>query len=175
MTAGGARPGSGRKKKAEAEGPARRRGRPTNAERDARLLAETEHLAKVTGNGEKLAALVAAHAALPPARRRAAPPAAAPPAGEPVKTVVIKAPAFTPEMAPDVTPKDYFLALMRDPNVSAERRDRAAQVAIAYVDAKPGEKKLGKKEQLALEATELSEDGGVFATGAPPTSAAPRH
>jgi hypothetical protein len=39
---------------------------------------------------------------------------------------------------PDVSPLDFLLGVMRDPNVSPELRMRAAQVAAPYVHAKAG-------------------------------------
>jgi len=158
MPNGGARPGSGRRKKVQEgpELPPRKRGRPSKADLAAR------DAATAAWNAEQAALKAAAPPAAP------APPEAVP-AGPPG---AVKPVAYTPEMPADVSPKDYFLILMRDPRVSAERRDRAAQVAIGYTEAKPGEAKLGKKEQRQQTADGLTKGGSskFGGVGRPPLS-----
>jgi hypothetical protein len=49
-------------------------------------------------------------------------------------------PVLSPEAAAQqsgLTPLAYLLSVMRDPTADPVRRDRAAQVAAAYVHAKP--------------------------------------
>ena len=40
-------------------------------------------------------------------------------------------------MHPELSPLDFFLAVMRDPSIPAEWRFRAAQAAAPYVHVKP--------------------------------------
>jgi len=154
MMNGGARPGSGRKKKlVETTEPPRKRGRPSNAERAARAAALGQSL---PGGQQPVGDAILPKSA---------------PAGEQILPKQAPA-AYTPEMPADIGPKDYFLTLMRDPRVSAERRDRAAQVAIGYVDVKPGEaaKKVGVKEQRLLDAADAVKPGNKYAPGRAPLS-----
>ena len=54
---------------------------------------------------------------------------------------------------PDLQPLEYFQAIMRDPNQSADRRDRAAAVILSFCHVKPSEKgKKGEKEEAAKKA-----------------------
>ena len=67
----------------------------------------------------------------------------------------------------DLTPLDYMLQVMNDPDADETRRDRMAQAAAPYVHAKPGETKPGKKE-VALETAQVVGSSGRFAVPPPP-------
>lgn len=156
MAQGGVRPGAGRpSEKIDMGLPPRKRGRPSKADLAARAALEAAYHAELQANGP------------PPAARDApTPPVADTP--RPLAGPTGKIVAYTPEMPPDVSPKDYLLALMRDPRVAPERRDKAAALAIAYVEPKPAaDGKKGKKEQRQEAAEEVAKDG-PFVPGAPP-------
>ena len=51
--------------------------------------------------------------------------------------------------AAQMSPLDYMLAVMRDPEADPIRRDRMAQAAAPFVHVKPGDSPQGKKEQAA--------------------------
>ena len=187
MARGGMRPGGGRMKKVVDESLApepRKRGRPSNADRAARAHALAVHEATLTG-GPMPPPLPPEPAKRPRGRPRkvpqaaspapAAPPAAPAPAAAPVSdpgpVYVIKAPPFTPEMPLEVMPLDYLLLIMRDSRVGAERRDRAAQIAIGFTNTKPGEAKKGKKEERQENAVARGAPGSRFAPTRAPLAA----
>lgn len=150
MPKGGIRAGAGRPStKIDMGLPPRKRGRPSKAALAERAAAEARYHAELAGEP------------LPPAATPEAPPRA---------TATGKIVAYTPEMPSDVTPRDYLLTLMRDPRVAPERRDKAAALAIAYVDAKPHEAKIGLKAQQQQKAQEMVATGGKFTPGRAPLS-----
>ena len=59
---------------------------------------------------------------------------------------VAEAPGPIEEIAPDITPLDHFLKVIRDPLESKDRRDRAAAVLLPFMHEKAGGGK-GKKEE----------------------------
>jgi hypothetical protein len=59
---------------------------------------------------------------------------------------------------PDVSPLDFLLGVMRDPNVSPEQRIRAAQLAAPYVHAKAGMARSSDRARSA----ELIDPGVTF-------------
>lgn len=164
MPSGGTRPGAGRPStKIDMGLPPRKRGRPTKAALAERAAAEARYHAELQGLAtggpvETAGAHVVGEAPIIEAIQ-----------ARPQASATGKIVAYTPQMPPDVSPRDYLLTLMRDPKVAPERRDKAAALAIAYVDAKPGEKKLGKKEQKLEDAAAVA-SGGTFAPGRPPLS-----
>ena len=65
----------------------------------------------------------------------------------------------------ELTPLDYMLKVMNDPQAEKERRDRMAQAAAPYVHARKGEG-AGKKEDKADRAQKAGQ--GKFAPGRAP-------
>src|SRR5262245_21302231 len=58
--------------------------------------------------------------------------------GTPNKTTVLAHTAFAAATSkPELSPPDFFLAVMRDPSISADWQFRAAQAAAPYVHPKP--------------------------------------
>ena len=58
--------------------------------------------------------------------------------GTPNKTTALVNAAFSAATSnPELSPLDFFLAVMRDPSIPAEWRFRAAQAAAPYVHVKP--------------------------------------
>src|SRR5262245_64622395 len=58
--------------------------------------------------------------------------------GTPNKTTVLAHTAFAAATSnPELSPLDFFLAVMRDPSIPADWRFRAAQAAAPYVHPKP--------------------------------------
>ncbi len=51
-----------------------------------------------------------------------------------------------------VTPLEYMLAVMNDPDADPNRRDRMAIAALPFVHVRATERQLGKKEQARLAA-----------------------
>lgn len=51
-----------------------------------------------------------------------------------------------------MTPLDFMLAVMRDEQKDIKLRTAMAQAAAPYIHAKPGDAKLGKKEQAEADA-----------------------
>ena len=51
-----------------------------------------------------------------------------------------------------MTPLDFMLAVMRDDDQDIKLRTAMAQAAAPYIHAKPGDAKLGKKEQAEADA-----------------------
>ena len=64
-----------------------------------------------------------------------------------------------------LTPLEYMLKVMNDPNEDKDMRARMAQAAAPYIHPKAGESK-GKKDEKADRAKRAG--GGKFAAGAPP-------
>jgi hypothetical protein len=59
--------------------------------------------------------------------------------GTPNKKTALRSAALAAAAAnPDMTPLDFLLGIMRDPNVSSELRIRVAQAAAPFIHAKPG-------------------------------------
>lgn len=84
---------------------------------------------------------------------------ARPGAGRPRKTLLEgaqagKAPSDIRHAAraASLTPLEYMLGVLNDPEAAPERRDRMAQAAAPYVHAKAGETAMGKKEQREVQA-----------------------
>ena len=73
-------------------------------------------------------------------------------------------PAKPAEDLSSLTPLDYLLSVVRDPDEDKARRIQAASIAAPYVHAKKGEG-TGKKEQQAAAAKQVA---SRFSTGAPP-------
>ena len=67
--------------------------------------------------------------------------------------------------AENLTPLDYMLKVMNDPQAEKERRDRMAQAAAPYIHARAGEG-VGKKDEKAERAERAAQ--GKFAPGKPP-------
>ena len=65
----------------------------------------------------------------------------------------------------ELTPLDYMLKVMNDPQAEKERRDRMAQAAAPYIHARAGEG-VGKKDEKAERAERAAQ--GKFAPGKPP-------
>lgn len=65
-----------------------------------------------------------------------------------------------------VTPLEFMLRVMNDPNEPGERRDRCAIAAAPYVHSRKGEAGSGKKETAAEKARLAA--SGKFAAGRPP-------
>jgi len=59
---------------------------------------------------------------------------------------------------PDMTPLDYMLSVMRNPDIDHLRRDRMAIAAAPYVHGKIMDKYVGKKEVKEEESRAASED-----------------
>lgn len=72
------------------------------------------------------------------------------------------APAAEPDLSA-LTPLDYLLSVMRDPEQETARRMQAASLAAPFVHAKKGEG--GKKEQRQEDAKKVA---SRFAPAAPP-------
>ena len=53
----------------------------------------------------------------------------------------------------DLSPLDFMLAVMRDEDQDIKLRTAMAQAAAPYVHAKPGDTKLGKKDQAEANAS----------------------
>jgi len=66
-----------------------------------------------------------------------------------------------------VTPLEYMLAVMNDPDEDPQMRARMAMAAAPYVHARATDAVGGKKEQQQAEAERLAEDS-KFAVPAPP-------
>jgi phage terminase small subunit len=64
------------------------------------------------------------------------------------------------------TPLEYMLAVMNDPRVEPNRRDRIAVAAAPYLHPKAGEQ--GKKKDKDDAARAVAEGGGRFAPPEPP-------
>lgn len=64
----------------------------------------------------------------------------------------------------DLTPLEYMLDVINDPNADQARRDRMALAAAPFVHGKIAEVGAGKKEQQKQAAEKLAEGGGRFAT-----------
>jgi len=74
----------------------------------------------------------------------------------PIKGEIVTA---TPWLVPDDTePRDFLLALMRDPQLPLGFRRQAAVDALPYCHGKVGE--LGKKAQAQLDAEDPERNGG---------------
>ena len=67
--------------------------------------------------------------------------------------------------AENLTPLEYMLKVMNDPQAEKERRDRMAQAAAPYIHARAGEG-VGKKDEKAESAERAAQ--GKFAPGKPP-------
>lgn len=74
-------------------------------------------------------------------------------------------PPAPPQDLSKLTPLEYMLQVMRDPNEEKGRRMQAASLAAPYVHAKKGE--LGKKQQAAEDA-KAAAASGRFSRRQPP-------
>jgi hypothetical protein len=59
----------------------------------------------------------------------------------------------------DMTPLQYMLNVMRNPEADQTRRDRMAQAAAPFVHARMADNRFGKKDAQAEAATAAIEDG----------------
>lgn len=73
--------------------------------------------------------------------------------------------AENPEPIGNLTPLEYALKVMNDPNEPKERRDRLCVAAMPFVHTKKGEG--GKREKAAENANKVAA-GGKFATATAP-------
>lgn len=67
-----------------------------------------------------------------------------------------------------LTPLDYMLSVMNDPNADDARRDRMAIAAAVYTHGKPGDEGRGVKAKKQEAGERVSSGGGKYATPAPP-------
>lgn len=67
----------------------------------------------------------------------------------------------------NLTPLEYMLRVMNDPNAAMDRRDKFAIAAAPYLHQKADEAAKTKKEQKAETAAEVSENG-KFSAAQPP-------
>src|ERR1700737_952170 len=59
--------------------------------------------------------------------------------GTPNKKAALRSAALAAAAAnPDISPLDFLLGIMRDPNVTSELRIKVAQAAAPFIHAKPG-------------------------------------
>ena len=64
--------------------------------------------------------------------------------GTPNKKTALRNAALAAAAAnPEISPLEFLLGIMRDPNVSSEHRIKAAQAALRFVHAKPGSARPG--------------------------------
>jgi hypothetical protein len=89
-----------------------------------------------------------------------------PGAGRPKRAADIPPDITRAAVNADMTPLDYMLTVMRDPEADVARRDRMAQAAAPFVHARAEALAPGKKEQAAAVAREAASTGSAFA---PPT------
>lgn len=68
----------------------------------------------------------------------------------------------------NLTPLEYMLSVMNDPEQDKGRRDRMAVAAAPYVHGKPAEVAGGKKDQRKRAAEETATGGSKFAPPQPP-------
>ena len=62
--------------------------------------------------------------------------------GTPNKKTALRNAAMATAANPDLSPLDFLLGVMRDPNVSLEIRIRVAQAAAPFIHGKPGAARL---------------------------------
>ena len=77
-----------------------------------------------------------------------------------------------PNVGPDALPLDYMLAVIRDPNADAARRDRLAVAAAPFCHERIADDKIGKK-QLRARAAETAGSGTAWAELLAPRNGTP--
>jgi hypothetical protein len=82
--------------------------------------------------------------------------AAEPAASKPVR----RKPAAKKKAEAPISPLDYMLRVMLDPEADPQRRDRMAMAAAPFLHARPNDSKPGKKEAAAEAAKQVA--GGRF-------------
>jgi hypothetical protein len=64
-----------------------------------------------------------------------------------------------------MTPLEYMLAVMRDPDAEQVRRDRMAMAAAPYCHGRMSDNRVGKKDQARIDAATASEDSDLAYDG----------
>jgi hypothetical protein len=59
--------------------------------------------------------------------------------------------------SPTISPLDYMLSVMRDPQVAPARRDAMAKIALRYLHPKPRATAQVRKDERPVELSEISE------------------
>lgn len=86
--------------------------------------------------------------------------------GTPTKAQVVSEAKREAKKA-DMSPLEYMLSVMNDPEAEKERRDRMAQAAAPYVHSKAAEAAPNKKEQRQANAEKSSSAGRFGVPTAP--------
>ena len=90
------------------------------------------------------------------------------PLANPPKTATIPAVYLEEAYDANMSPLDFMLKVMRDPNADPLRRDRMAMAAAPFIHLKAAEAKLGKREEAKRKAAEVGAGGSKFSAPAAP-------
>ena len=90
------------------------------------------------------------------------------PLDNPPKTATIPKTYIDEAYDANMTPLDFMLKVMRDPEADPMRRDRMAMAAAPFIHLKAAEAKLGKREEAKRKAAEVGAASSKFSAPAAP-------
>ena len=90
------------------------------------------------------------------------------PLANPPKTAVIPKAYIEEAYDANMSPLDFMLKVMRDPNADPLRRDRMAMASAPFIHLKAAEAKIGKREEAKRKAAEVGAGGSKFSAPAAP-------
>lgn len=90
------------------------------------------------------------------------------PLDNPPKTATIPKTYIDEAYDANMTPLDFMLKVMRDPDADPQRRDRMAMAAAPFIHLKAAEAKLGKREEAKRKAAEVGAASSKFSAPAAP-------
>jgi len=90
------------------------------------------------------------------------------PLANPPKTATIPKTYVEEAYDANMSPLDFMLKVMRDPEADPLRRDRMAMAAAPFIHLKAAEAKIGKREEAKRKAAEVGAGGSKFSAPAAP-------